>query len=450
MQSIDPKARVQVESEYEVATSGAPSLHLRNERGLVRLRLLWDHRRFLGRAVLLGLVLSVILAFIIPTRYQSTARLMPPDNRPANAMAAIASLAPESAGGLGGLVGDLVGAKTTSATFVGILESRTAADRLISEFNLQKVYSERRMEDARKKLHSRTYISEDRKSGIITITVTDHDPKRATAMAQAYVTELDHLVAQLATSAARREREFLETRLQVVKRELEQSEIEFSQFASKNTTLDIKEQGKAMLEAAATVQAQVIATETELQGMRQIYTDSNVRVRAAQARLAELKKKLNQLGGQGGRNQTEASGPSSDFQYPSIRQLPVLGVTYADLYRRTRISEIVYELLTRQYELAKVDEAKEIPTVKELDVPVVPQKRSFPPRGLIIFLGTLLVPGLAAAWILTKRFWEEMGTNDPRKQLASEIFQSIQGLLGSLKARRVRRVRVDLDSDLDE
>src|SRR6185312_14547545 len=121
--------------------------------------------------------------------------------------------------------------------------------------------------------------------------------------------------------------------------------------------------GKAMVDAAAALQGQLIAAQAQLSGLQQIYTDNNVRVRAAEAHVEELQKKLNELGGAG----TQSDLESNNSLYPSIRKLPLLGVTYADLYRQTKIQETVYELLTQQYELAKMQEAKEIPTVKVLD-----------------------------------------------------------------------------------
>jgi capsule polysaccharide export protein KpsE/RkpR len=148
------------------------------------------------------------------------------------------------------------------------------------------------MQSARRDLADRTSITTDRKSQIIVIAVTDHDPKRAAAMGQAYVAQLDHLVATLSTSAARRQREFLEQRLQGVNQDLEAAEKEFGQFASKNGTIDIKEQGKAMVEAAAALQARYIAAQSELEGLRQVYSDSNVRVRAVKARIDELQRQL--------------------------------------------------------------------------------------------------------------------------------------------------------------
>jgi capsule polysaccharide export protein KpsE/RkpR len=395
---------------------------------VVYLRLLWEQRRLLARLVLYGFLASTLIALLIPARYESTARLMPPDNTQTGGLAMAAAAISGGAGSLGNIASDVLGIKSTSDIFVGILSSRTVQDKLIQEFDLRKLYSDRRMEDARRDLASRTGISVDRKSQIITITVTDHDPKRAAAMGQAYVEELNRLVADLSTSSARRERMFLEERLKAVNQDLETAEKDFSQFASKNAAIDVKEQGKAMVEAAATLQGQLIAAESEFEGLRQIYTDNNVRVRSVRARIDELKHQLDKLGGKG-ESMTEVSGQASDSLYPSIRKLPLLGVTYADLYRRTRVQEAVFETLTKEYELAKVQEAKEIPTVKVLDAANIPEKKSYPPRFLIIFLGTAMAFAAATTWVFGKTTWEQTDSNDPRKQFAQEVFTTVKAAI---------------------
>jgi len=314
--------------------------------------------------------------------------------------------------------------KSTSDIFVGILSSRTVQDKLVQQFELRKLYGNSRTEDARKNLAERTVISIDRKSLIISLTVTDHSPKRAAAMGHAYVEELNRLVAELSTSSARRERIFLEERLKTVNQDLEGAEKEFSQFASKNTAIDIKEQGKAMVEAAATLQGQYIAAQSELEGLKQIYTDNNVRVRSVRARIAELKHQLEKLGGKGEEG-SEPAGQQADFLYPSIRKLPLLGVTYADLYRRTRVQEAVFESLTKEYELAKVQEVKEIPTVKVLDSPNIPERKSFPPRLLIMFLGSAFAFGIATTWVFGKAAWDNTDSNNPKKVFAQEVFTTV-------------------------
>jgi len=177
-----------------------------------------------------------------------------------------------------------------------------------------------------------------------------------------------------------------------------------------------------MVEAAAALQGQMIAAQAELSGLQQIYTNNNVRVRAAQARVDELQRKLTDIGSAG----TQGGSQSANALYPSIRKLPLLGVTYADLYRQTKIQETVYELLTQQYELAKVQEAKEIPTVKVLDAAIVPTKKSFPPRKLILLLGTTLGLALAMTWIVGKTRWDAVEASDPHRVLAVEVFTALQ------------------------
>lgn len=389
---------------------------------LVNLRLLWEHRRFLLRAATYALLTSALIAFIVPVRYESVTRLMPPEGQSGSGLGMLAAMAGRAGGtGLSGIAGDLLGVKNSGALFIGILGSQTVQDRLIEKFNLRQVYGTSKLEDARERLAQHTSISEDRKSGIITIGVTDHDPKRAAAMAQAYVVELDRLVSQVSTSSARRERIFLGERLQDVKAELDSAAKNFSEFASKNTAIDIPAQGKAMVEAAATLQGQLIAAGSELSGLQQIYTANNVRVRSLQARVNELHQQLDKLGG------TDMSGGAKgdNSLYPSIRKLPILGVTYADLFRQTKIQETVYELLTQQYELAKVEEAKEIPSVKVLDTALVPTKKSFPPRLVIIFFGTTLGMLLAASWLFGNALWQRTDAADPRKVFAQEVFMTV-------------------------
>jgi uncharacterized protein involved in exopolysaccharide biosynthesis len=407
---------------YSLADSVDPSV-LRETR-LARLRLLWNRRRFLTRATATGLLATTLLAFLIPARYESTTRLMPPESQSASGLAMMAGLTGQL-GGLGALAGEALGMKSTGAMFVGILRSATVQDRLVERFQLKKVYGNRLEVDARNTLAENTSILEDRKSGIITITITDGDPKRAAAIAGAYVEELDRLVAQLSTSAAHRERGFLEERLKAVKQDLDTAAEQFGQFASKNIAIDIKEQGRAMVGAAATLMGQLVAAQSEIKGLEQIYTENNVRVRSVHARIAELQHQLEKLGGKPLTAGGAGVDPAADALYPSIRKLPLLGVTYADLYRRTKIQEVVFETLTQQHELAKVQEAKETPSVKVLDAPQAPERKSSPPRLLMMFLGTFFSLAFAAVWVLVRARWEGADAHDPRKVFALEVFQSV-------------------------
>lgn len=371
----------------------------------------------LFRFALVGLVFSTLLAFIIPPKYEAVARLMPPDQ--ANGMGAgLLSLLTSKAGdGLGSLASDMLNIKGNSGALVtGVLSSDTVQDDIINRFDLRKVYWRSRYDKTRKILARRTDISEDRKSGIVTIRVEDRDPHRAQQIAQAYVEEANMRIAKLTTSSAHRERVFLEERLKEVKLKLDAAWLALSQFSSKNKTLSPELQGKAMLEASANLQGQLVAAESELKGVEQIYGPENSRVRAVTAKVGELRRKLQQLIGEGG------SGELQPGQlYPSVQQLPVLGNTYLNLYREAKIEEAVFETLTKQYEMAKVSEAKEIPTIKELDIPTLPEGRSWPPRTLIVILGSLSFASLGAFLVYVERTAHRYETDDSRYRMIQWI-----------------------------
>jgi capsule polysaccharide export protein KpsE/RkpR len=243
-------------------------------------------------------------------------------------------------------------------------------------------------------------------------------------------------VSQVSTSSARRERIFIEQRLTSVKSDLEDAEKQFSAFASKNSALDIKEQTKAMVESAGLLQGQLIASQSELQSLEQIYTSNNVRVRSLQARVDELKRQAQKLRGTDASLVSDAAQP--DQMYPPIRKLPLLGVEWADLYRRMKIQETVYELLNQQYELARIQEAKEVPTVNVIDPANLPEKKSGPPRLLIIVPLTVLALAGAMVWIFGSERIKSLEHADPRRQLAMRAAESLKRLRDRIANLRFR------------
>lgn len=399
----------------------------------------------IGRAVFLAFVLITVVAFLIPNEYESVARLIPPDKQQLGGLATMLAVAGTTGGGassgMGGILADSLGVKSSGALYMGFLKSSTLQDALVSQFDLRKVYGKRYRVDARKELSENTAISEDRKSDIITLTVTDHSPERAQQLASAYATILNQLTAQLDTSAAHRERVFIGGRLEAVRKDLEVADKNLSEFSSKNLTLDVKEQGKAMMEGAAELEGQLIAAESQLSGLQQIYTPDNVRIRSLQARVDLLKKKLSQLRGNrsepfDARAAQDATNlGSGDDVGISISQLPVLGVTYYDLYRQAKVQETLFEVLTKQYELAKVEEAKELPTVKVLDNPEIPEKKSGPPRLSIIAIGTLLAFCAAVGWVWADYRWGRVSDDDPRKATIAEVRRALSIVITPTLAR---------------
>jgi capsule polysaccharide export protein KpsE/RkpR len=364
---------------------------------------IWQRRSWLAKVIGLGVLLTIGIALLIPNKYTSTAQLMPPDSQALSSTSMLSALA--GGGAIApSLAGGLMSARTPGGTFIGILYSQTAQDDIINRFDLRRVYHCKLYFDARKILTEQTTIVEDKKSGIISIAVMDRDRYRARDLAEANVEELDKLVNRESTSSARRERIFLEERIKSVKSDLDASSRALSQFSSRNATMDPQKQGEATVEAAGKLQGELIAAESELSGLKAQYTDDNMRVRGVRARVGELQSQLRKMSGVG--DNVNGADLKADQLLPSVRKLPLLGLTYYDLYRQVAMQDTIYQTLTKQYELAKVQEAKEIPRVKVLDEPDVPERKSSPHRAIIVVLGFLLSAFAGITWILARALWD--------------------------------------------
>ena len=196
-----------------------------------------------------------------------------------------------------------------------------------------------------------------------------------------------------------------------------------------------------MVDAAARLQGELIVGQSELDSLQQIYGDGNVRVRAARARIGVLKSELAKMSGSASSDDSDksSSGESNEL-YPSLRQIPRLAVPYADLYRRVRIEETVFELLSQQYEMARIEEAKDTPVVAVIDQPLVAEKKSFPPRLLMILLLTMLALAATSFHIVLSSMWDHVSPSDPKKILAQEINDNLRS---KLERRLQRRLGVE-------
>jgi uncharacterized protein involved in exopolysaccharide biosynthesis len=385
---------------------------------------IWQRRRWLAKVIGLGVLASIGIAFLIPKQYTSTAQLMPPDNQTFASSSMLTALSGLGGGVLAAGGGGFLSQKTPGATCIGILSSRTTLDDIINRFDLRKVYNRKLYLDARKILLKRTVIVEDKKSGIITISVTDRDPGRARDIAAAYIEELDKLVNSLSTSSARRERVFLEQRLKSIKDDLDASSSALSQFSSHNATMDIQKQGQTTVEAAAKLQGELIAAKSELSGLKAQYSDDNVRVRTVRGRVNELQSQLRKMSGVG--EDLNGATLQADQLFPSVRKLPLLGLTYYDLHRQVAMQETIYETLTKQYELAKVQEAKEIPPIRVLDAPDLPERKSLPDRLIVVLVGLFFSALAGIAWIVAGKLWELTDDSHPVKAYGTELWRSIR------------------------
>lgn len=371
---------------------------------------------------------AALLVALMPNQYESKALLAPPDQP-----TSYASLLGPTAGIAA--VGGLLGTKSSGQqNIIGILQTRTAQDEIIDRLDLRRAYHKNLYIDARSILTRKTAMVEDRLTGFVSITVTDTDPKRARDIAQAYVDELNKLLNSQRNSSAHQERVFLEKRLDSLKVDLDSSSKALSSFSSRSATINPQSQGTALVDAAAKLQSELISAQSELYALKAQYTDDNLRVRTAQARVADLEGALNKM-----ENSSEsAANHSSEAGFPSLRDLPALGVTYTSLARTVALQEGVYETLTKEYELAKVQEAKDTPAVRVLDLPVVAERKSGPHRLYIVLEVTLIAAFLATILGILLQLWDLILDSNPFKSFLRSIYHAVRNTIVSRQAGNIR------------
>lgn len=379
------------------------------------LRRVWTRRRLFASIVFLGIVFSVVWALTRPIRFTSTTTLMPPDSSSSSSssMGMISTLP---------IANPLLAVRTPSALFIAILSSRNIQDSLVADYDLVHRFKKGSEEDAAAELAKSAKFKDDNRSGTVTISVEAPDPHLAQELADGYVKELNAFVTRNSTSAAHRERVFLEERLKQLKLDMDSSAQALSQFSAKNKTIDIPSQNAATLTYEARLRADLQSARAELASLQQVYTNDNVRVLSVKARITELEGQLSKTIG------TSQSGDLSSTDSPSIAELPSLSVTYADLSRSVREKELVWETLTKEYETARVQEDKEIPTVRVLDPAKVPNVRSAPARATIVGFGTFISVLVALVLVLIVSTWKEM---DPQTEPKKLVFEMIDTTLAS-------------------
>ena len=376
----------------------------------------WLMRRMVLTILVIGISISLVRTLLEPNVYTSTTTFMPPDSPSSysNLMNMMGSSS--SAANLGS---QMLGLETPGELYVSILQSRNVLDRLISRLDLAHYYDVSLMTDARRSLAGDTEASLDRKSGVITVSVTVTDAALAAKIAQGYVTELNRVLTEDSTSSAHRERIFLEGRLKEVGQQLDESSKALSQFSSKSGTIDIPSQAKSMMDTGLRLQEELITGRSQLAGLRQTYGEDNPRVRAVEARNAELQQQIDRIGGL---NQQPASNHDlKKHTYPSASELPTLGLTYFDLQRKVQVQEALWEALTRQYEAARVQEAEQTPAARVLDVADIPERKSGPSHRFAVMIGAMVSLLFALIAVVAHTAWEEMDTQEEPKKLMLEV-----------------------------
>jgi len=346
------------------------------------------HKWFLVICPVVGIAASLVIALLIPNTYTATTKILPPQQTQSTS-AVLAQL-----GSLAGLAGGGVasGLKNPNDLYVGMLRSRTVADNLVNRFDLQSVYEQPYRSDARRRLERESSVIAGR-DGIIAIQVTDKDPKRAAALANGYVEELFSLTKVLAITEASQRRLFFEQQVEQAKANLERTQMAARQALEKGGLVQVEGQGRAMVEMTARLRAQINVKEIQIGVMRAFATAQNPELQLIQQELDVMRRELARLEGV----------PNNEVKMSS--SISSQGIENLNLLRDMKYSEATYELLTKQLEIAKIDEAKDSAIIQVLDRAIEPDKKSGPRRLLVVVLSGTVAFLLACLIVLLRHEW---------------------------------------------
>lgn len=333
-------------------------------------------------------IISIVVSLLIPNVYTAKTTLLPPSgNSGGGAAAALAAL-----GSLGGLAGGLGGIKTPDEQYVAMLKSRSVRDILIEQYDLKTRYEAKTMEDVYMDLDKQIQISSEKKSGVLTVTVDDEDPKFASDLANAHATALKSVLDRVAVTDAQLRRKFFEEQFAKAKDDLSKAEVALKEVQKTSGLIELKEQAKASIEALAALRAQIAQREVQLTAMRSFATAQNpdyVRIAGELSGLRVQLKKLEQGGGK-------------EDGYLATKDLPETGLTYVRALREVKYFEAIFEIMAKQFELAKIEESKEGTGLQQLDKATPPERKSKPKRSIIV-VGSTMAAGFLGVLIALMR-----------------------------------------------
>ncbi len=359
-------------------------------------------KRLIAKVTGVAILIGVVLAFALPVRYTATTKLMPPQQTQSASSLMMSQLTAAGGGSLAALAGGSLGLKSPNDIYIGLLTSRLVADSIISRFDLAKEYKSRDMTETRKDLADFTQVTSE-KNGFISVSVTDKDKKRVAAMANAYTDELRILTKTLAVTEASQRRLFYEEQLKQAKDALIVAELAFQQVQQDKGLVQLDAQAKAMIEGLAALRAQVAAKQVEVQALRSYSTERNPDLELAERELATLQAEVGRL---------EQRNHSSGSVEMGLQDVPGAGMEYLRADHEVRYRQALFDLLIKQYDAARLDEAKDAAIIQVVEPAIEPDKRTSPKRGLIVTLCTLagLLIGCMAVLIL---WWKEFVLGDP-------------------------------------
>jgi tyrosine-protein kinase Etk/Wzc len=370
------------------------------------LLLLARHWRGLAGAVTASTVVAIGISLLLPNVYTARTVILPPQQTQ--------SLLPGMMGQLSsiaGLAGRDLGIKSPADLYAGILQSETIKTELVNHFGLMQVYESKRYVDARKKLAGRTDVAVRTKEGLIDVSVEDNDPQRAADLANAYVEGLFRLNEKLAITEASQRRLFFEQELRKTREALAHTEDAMKHTQESTGLLAVEAQAKGIIESISSLEAQIAGKEIQLRSLRTSATEKNPTVVLAEEELAGLKAELQKAKTRGGGSGDPMIGPA---------RIPGTSLEYLRSLRDVKYQETLFELLVKQYEAARIDEAKSAPLIQVIDTAMAPEKRSGPPRTLIVLAAAFLSLVIATFFAISTEAYQRF-VSDPEKLASLEL-----------------------------
>ena len=394
-----------LQPEYEDQVTGAPAAQSAYPREMSLLDVLIAvaaRKKPIAKFTAWCAVIALAYCLLTPNWYTAKTTILPPQQTQSITNAMLSQY--------GGLIAGLTGkdlGKSQNDMFIGMMQSQSIQDNLVRRFNLQSVYKKKLLVDARKVL-GRHSVIEVSKQGLIDVSVEDKDRQRAADIANGYIQELQELTGRLAIGEAGHRRLFFEQQLRKAKDDLSDAEVGFKRTQEKTGALQIDAQSRAIISSITQLKAEIAAKEVMLSAMRSFATEDNPDYKLQNEQLLGLRQQLAKLL----KNSNMSEG---DVAIPTTR-IPEVGIEYLRRYRELKYQETLYELLAKQYEIAKVDEAKSAPVIQVVDPALPPERKSAPYRTLIMLAATLSGFAVAVSWALIKEIYarqrEDPGTRE--------------------------------------
>jgi uncharacterized protein involved in exopolysaccharide biosynthesis len=363
-------------------------------------------------------LLTAFVALIMPVIYTGTTTMLPPQQE-SSASAMLGQL-----GGLASLAGGgaagALGLKNPDDLYIGLLQSEHVMDGIIQRFDLMQVYKAKRLMDARKTLKANTKILSE-KSSLISISVEDHDAKRAAAMANAYVDELHDLMSHLAVTSAAQRRMFFEQQVMQEKEKLADAEVALEETEKKTGIIQPQGQAQAVIATIMQLRAQISASEVELGALRTSATDQNPEVITLQSQITALRAQLADFE----KGHPQSASMEGNVLTPTS-EVPAASLEYLRRMRDVRYQETLFEFMTRQYEMAKVDEARQGQMIQVVDPALVPERRSWPPRTLLTLLAFILGAMFSSFWVILQSAYEHVMENPGDADKVNQLRQLLR------------------------